>query len=394
MKCMLCNYENSEDARFCMGCGSTIPRCPTCGKVLTNRDRFCSNDGTPLSDDLLALVPDTVDVVADSGFDSVDVEQTIAATVQDTMAEAAAPIPKKAFCLNCGTPVWEGETYCPDCRSKLEAPTAVVWKQSVCASCGMACPAGEDYCDYCRPADPVPVVNMDYAPPRTVRTVPPKKKKRGGGIGVAILLILLLIIVGVAAVYLAAESGLIELPEFLSFGIADEDYDSGSRDDDSDEDTNGDSDGNSDSGDTDDSGQTPGEGTTAPSGDGPVDEPTSEATEPPTTEATEPPTTEATEPVTDKEKALQYFINNCDKMYFDEDDIKGFDKEMCRYARNACYAKSGRKFKDKELQAYYEKFDWYEPTYEPSSFKDEMMNAYQRKNISLITTYEKEMGYR
>ena len=87
-------------------------------------------------------------------------------------------------------------------------------------------------------------------------------------------------------------------------------------------------------------------------------------------------------------------MENCDKVYLTNADLAGLDKEGCRIARNACFAKSGRMFNDAELQAYFEQFDWYVPTYKASSFPNNVMNAYQHANIKLIQAYEKEKGFK
>ena len=58
MKCVVCKQEIKDDSKFCPKCGKAIPRCPGCGKVLTKRTRFCTNDGTSIPEDLLALIPE------------------------------------------------------------------------------------------------------------------------------------------------------------------------------------------------------------------------------------------------------------------------------------------------------------------------------------------------
>ena len=86
--------------------------------------------------------------------------------------------------------------------------------------------------------------------------------------------------------------------------------------------------------------------------------------------------------------ALRYFIENCDSIVFEEADIQDFDKDMCRYARNGIFARSGRKFNSQDLQEYYSQFDWYEPRIEPDKFRDDMLNRIQRTNLELIQKQE------
>ena len=89
MKCLNCQKELPDQALFCTGCGRKIPRCPTCGNLLTHRIRFCPKDGTPIPQEILELIP------------------------------AAAPAAeKKAFCTRCGKPTAPGQKVCDACLGK------------------------------------------------------------------------------------------------------------------------------------------------------------------------------------------------------------------------------------------------------------------------------------
>ena len=88
---------------------------------------------------------------------------------------------------------------------------------------------------------------------------------------------------------------------------------------------------------------------------------------------------------------LQYFIEYCDQLYFTEDDIRDFDDEMCMYARNAIFAKSGRKFQSQQLQDYFGKYSWYEPAVETDSFSEDMLNRKQLENLALIQAREEAL---
>ncbi|MBR6514727.1 MAG: YARHG domain-containing protein [Clostridia bacterium] len=89
---------------------------------------------------------------------------------------------------------------------------------------------------------------------------------------------------------------------------------------------------------------------------------------------------------------LESFILNSDKKYFTKDDIKDFTSEELRIARNGIYAIMGRKFNDKALTDYFNKFDWYKPVYDPDHFPEEILNDYQVANRDLIIAYEEEKG--
>ncbi len=92
------------------------------------------------------------------------------------------------------------------------------------------------------------------------------------------------------------------------------------------------------------------------------------------------------------EKRLLYFITHSDSEYFTEEALEGFDAEMCRLARNGIYARRGRMFYDKELQSYFEQYDWYVPAIAPDDFEETMLNSYEIENRDLIVEYEKNMN--
>lgn len=90
---------------------------------------------------------------------------------------------------------------------------------------------------------------------------------------------------------------------------------------------------------------------------------------------------------------VEYFILNCDKMYFTREDLLTFDAGMCRLARNGIYARLGREFKDEALNSYFTQFDWYSPVLSAEEFSETLLNQYQIANRDLIVAYEREMGY-
>lgn len=89
--------------------------------------------------------------------------------------------------------------------------------------------------------------------------------------------------------------------------------------------------------------------------------------------------------------ALICFIENCDREKFNWEDIGGFSEEMCLYARNGIYARSGRQFQDPQLQNYFSQFDWYNPSIPVDQFTDAYLNDYQMQNLSLILSREEMM---
>lgn len=89
-----------------------------------------------------------------------------------------------------------------------------------------------------------------------------------------------------------------------------------------------------------------------------------------------------------------YLLPESDSEYITMSDLKGFSAKECRIARNEIYARHGRKFKDEELQAYFNSKDWYHGTIEPDSFREDMLNEYELSNRDLIVEFEKKSGYR
>ena len=71
-------------------------------------------------------------------------------------------------------------------------------------------------------------------------------------------------------------------------------------------------------------------------------------------------------------------------------DLMGLTKEECRIARNELYARHGRRFKDAELQGYFDSCDWYEGTIAPEDFDDTVLNEFEIANRDLIVQYEAE----
>lgn len=89
-----------------------------------------------------------------------------------------------------------------------------------------------------------------------------------------------------------------------------------------------------------------------------------------------------------------YLLEDSDRRYVQRSELAGFTEEDCRLARNEIYARHGRKFQDKAIQAYFDSLDWYRPTIEAGDFSEDMLNAYETANRNLIVKYEQEKGYR
>lgn len=89
-----------------------------------------------------------------------------------------------------------------------------------------------------------------------------------------------------------------------------------------------------------------------------------------------------------------YILPDSSRRTISISELVGFTEEECRIARNEIYARHGRKFKDDELQKYFDKQPWYDGYIEPNDFSESVLNKTELENIKTITLYEKEKGYR
>lgn len=90
----------------------------------------------------------------------------------------------------------------------------------------------------------------------------------------------------------------------------------------------------------------------------------------------------------------RFILPNSDSEYLTIKDLRGFSAEECRFARNEIYARHGRKFNDEELQAYFDRQDWYRGRIDPDDFTEDMLNEYELYNRDFIVEFEEKQGYR
>jgi hypothetical protein len=60
--------------------------------------------------------------------------------------------------------------------------------------------------------------------------------------------------------------------------------------------------------------------------------------------------------------------------------------------RNEIFARHGRRFRDAELQGYFNNQDWYSPIYEPDIFPDDLLGDIERQNVQFIADYQKNLA--
>ncbi|RKD30456.1 YARHG domain-containing protein [Lacrimispora algidixylanolytica] len=88
-----------------------------------------------------------------------------------------------------------------------------------------------------------------------------------------------------------------------------------------------------------------------------------------------------------------YILPNSDTKLLTKDDLKGLTAEECKIARNEIYARHGRKFKDQDIQSYFDALDWYKGTISPEDFDESVLSDIEITNRNLIVSYEEEKEY-
>lgn len=87
-----------------------------------------------------------------------------------------------------------------------------------------------------------------------------------------------------------------------------------------------------------------------------------------------------------------YILPNSDTRKYSKSELSNLSKDQLRLARNEIFARHGRKFRDKELQAYFESKSWYKGVYEPEEFDKIMnkeLNSIEQDNLDIIKELEK-----
>ena len=90
-----------------------------------------------------------------------------------------------------------------------------------------------------------------------------------------------------------------------------------------------------------------------------------------------------------------FILYYSDSRYYDRDYLETLSVKQLRYARNEIFARWGRQFNDAELQDYFYTRDWYYPNYTPEEFdaqSGQFLNQYEKANVQLMNTIEKEKG--
>ena len=122
-----------------------------------------------------------------------------------------------------------------------------------------------------------------------------------------------------------------------------------------------------------------------------------EATPEPTTAATPYPTPEPEADIDDEYESEEdseedeYILPYSDTEKVTKADLEYLTKEQCRIARNEIYARHGRRFNDKKLQAYFDKQSWYFGSVEADEFDESVLNSVEKANAKFILKYENKL---
>lgn len=83
-----------------------------------------------------------------------------------------------------------------------------------------------------------------------------------------------------------------------------------------------------------------------------------------------------------------YIIYDSNQRFLDDWDFDDMDSHTLCLARNEIYARHGRLFNDKEIQAYFNSMPWYSGTVAPEDFNDRVFNQYEKANLEKIAELE------
>ena len=85
-----------------------------------------------------------------------------------------------------------------------------------------------------------------------------------------------------------------------------------------------------------------------------------------------------------------YIIPDSSNRYLTEQDLVGLSNEELRRARNEIAARHGRRFKDADLQAYFDSKSWYNGTIDADDFnKVVRLSEIEQKNMEFIKKHER-----
>ena len=92
----------------------------------------------------------------------------------------------------------------------------------------------------------------------------------------------------------------------------------------------------------------------------------------------------------------EYILPFSNERYLTDADLDPLSEWELKLARNEIYARHGRRFKDPELQSYFDSKSWYNGRYSPEDFDrnhSSDLSTLEKKNAEYILKYEKDHNY-
>ncbi|MCC8181643.1 MAG: YARHG domain-containing protein [Clostridiales bacterium] len=381
MNCPYCCRETDDNAVFCTKCGRRIPRCPTCGEVITAKIRFCTKDGTPIPEELTRELPDLEGAAAwestqkwsapeeTAGYQSPTQSDQQTATQTGSRFQAGEETPKKSngtlpliiiavvvvLAIVLAAVLWaNGMLNGSDSQDEEENQTSIVDEETEVPEADSEANAEED-------EDPEDALTDETAEPEEA-----------------------------VQIDVSLTTNEISLYEGMTCQIIGENADQVSW-----------------------SYSVPGivtvdgsgqlmaraAGTTVATATGPNGETDSVKVTVLAVETEEEQEPEETEDAEDAEDAEvtdvsgDYVLPNSSSEYISESDLYGLTEWECRIARNEIYARYGVIFTKPEVIEYFESKSWYQGTILLADFSTSEFNDYEVKNLEVIVAYEKKMNY-
>lgn len=88
-----------------------------------------------------------------------------------------------------------------------------------------------------------------------------------------------------------------------------------------------------------------------------------------------------------EEDKTEYIFPHSSETYVFVEDLQKLSEWECRVALNEIYARHGRRFKNKELQEWFDSCSWYNGTIAPEDFQEDVLSDIEKDNIITIQTY-------
>lgn len=92
----------------------------------------------------------------------------------------------------------------------------------------------------------------------------------------------------------------------------------------------------------------------------------------------------------------EYLLPFSNERYLTDADLDPLSEWELKLARNEIYARHGRRFKDPDLQSYFDSKSWYRGRYDPDDFDKNHssdLSTLEKKNAEYILKYEKDHNY-